>query len=117
MLNENKYDEMCQILINLQKRYCPTINVTESDIMTRFQILLDGDQLTVARARGAIRLRETHLPEERIDGFLPVITDWHARMTLVAVSDNCIHTVLVHNYCVIGLVPYIVECYTVCFVY
>lgn len=88
LLNENKYDEMCQILINLQKHYCPTVASTDGSNLKRFQIMLHGDQLTMSRARGSVRLRETHSPEERINGFLPVITDWHARMILVMVSGN-----------------------------
>ena len=64
----------------------------ESDHLRRYQLLFGGDQVTTVRARSSIRLRETHAPNEQLDGFLPVVTDWHARMTLVAVSDNsCVH--------------------------
>ena len=61
--------------------------MVEQDVVNRFQLLFDGDQLTAARARGAIRLRATHDHDETIDGFLPAITDWHSRMTLVLVSN------------------------------
>ena len=104
LLNENKYDEMCEILLNLQKLYCPTITSPADESGSdhrRFQILLDGDQLTASRARGSIRLRETHEPNERIDGFLPCITDWHSRMTLVAVSA-CTNYLCYMYTCTIG---------------
>ena len=88
MLNENRYDEMCQILLDLQKRYCPVVKTqAENDPVLKYlQILLDGDQLTKVRACGAIRLRENHEQEEQINGFQPSITDWHARMILVTVG-------------------------------
>jgi len=50
------------------------------------QILLFGDQLTVARARGASTLREPQKKcLDRLEGFVPTIADWHARMCLVQV--------------------------------
>ena len=45
--------------------------------------LFGGDQLTVARARGAISIRSSHdEPEEQLNGLEPVLEDWHSRMTL-----------------------------------
>lgn len=54
---------------------------------TKFhEILFGGDQLTVARARGAQVLRSTHdSAVSRITGLIPVIEDWHARMTMMKV--------------------------------
>ena len=100
LLNENKYDEMCAILLSLQ-RYCPAVKAIDDDTSTEvchhYPILFDGDQLTVARARGAIRLRENHCNDEQINGFQPVVADWHARMNLVGVCYNvctlCINTI------------------------
>ena len=56
-----------------------------------FKILFGGDQLTVARARGAQSLRATHdSAKERLEGLCPVIEDWYARMTLMKVyTDTC----------------------------
>lgn len=77
--------------------YIPTIPSTEivtlEDGTTRavdnshfFHILMGGDQLTVARARGTAALRVTHdTPTERLSGIVPVIEDWHARLTLMKV--------------------------------
>lgn len=55
---------------------------------TKFhEVLFGGDQLTVARARGAQALRSTHdSAVSRLDGLIPVVEDWHARMTLMKVS-------------------------------
>ena len=51
-----------------------------------FKILLGGDQLTVARVRGTQALRQTEdTAENRLQGLIPVIEDWHARMALVKV--------------------------------
>lgn len=50
------------------------------------QILFFGDQLTVARARGASTLREPQkMCLNRLEGFVPTIADWHARMCLLQV--------------------------------
>ena len=50
------------------------------------QILFFGDQLTVARARGAATLREPQKKcLDRLEGFVPAIADWHARMCLLQV--------------------------------
>ena len=99
LLNENHYDEMCAILLDLQSHYCPVIkcpdhNSSETEVQKYFQLLFDGDQLTKVRTCGAIRLRETHSPDEQINAFVPVITDWHARMTLVTVSLQCISSLI-----------------------
>ena len=45
-------------------------------------ILLGGDQLTAARARGSKSLRASHdSAKDRLDGLVPVVEDWHARVT------------------------------------
>ena len=42
--------------------------------------------MTVERARGAMVLRSLHENAvNRLEGFVPAIADWHARMTLVKV--------------------------------
>jgi len=49
--------------------------------------LIFGDQLTSARARGAIAIccfRKTSLV--RLDGYVAATSDWHARLCLVTVS-------------------------------
>ena len=47
-----------------------------------------GDQLTVARIRGAVTLRSSDIVEEKkLNGFTEAISDWHTRLCLVTVSD------------------------------
>ena len=94
--NENKLKEMTGILDDLNK-YDPINQATEIiDIHGRsFNVdksaisrcLLFGDQLTVARVHGASVLRSTHITaDQTVQGFLPVVADWHARLCLVTVS-------------------------------
>ena len=64
----------------------PNGSTIEFDDTKFFQILFGGDQLTVARARGAQALRATHdTAKERLEGLCPVLEDWHARMILLKV--------------------------------
>lgn len=99
LLNENKLDEMAEILDRYMK-LVPTKPAVgqyalssggsmEFDNTTFFKILFGGDYLTVARIRGAQCLRATH-PEavRRLEGVIPVVEDWHTRMTLVKVILN-----------------------------
>ena len=52
------------------------------------KILLGGDQLTAARARGTQAIRRTEsTPANRLQGLIPVIEDWHVRMSLMKVMD------------------------------
>ena len=52
------------------------------------QHLLFGDQVTVARIRGALVLRSTHFTAaDSLQGFVPVVADWHARLCLVTVCN------------------------------
>ena len=60
-----------------------------------FPIVFRGDQLTVARVHGTEALRETHdSPIDRLEGVVPVVEDWHARMCkhiyvlLISLIDN-----------------------------
>ena len=51
-----------------------------------FPILFGGDQLTVARVRGTQALRVSHdSPVDCLEGVVPIVEDWHARMTLMKV--------------------------------
>ena len=93
--NENKLNQMANIIESLS-RYVPvhestvsadiqgsSFNIDDSKLVN---VLLFGDQLTVARVRGAMQLRDddnTHL--NRLEGFVPAIADWHARMCLLQV--------------------------------
>ena len=95
-LNENKIDQMCLILDECHK-YVPTIVTQENislpdgnefcyDHENMFEISMGGDQLTVARARSAIAIRRTYnTRKDKLLGLVPVIEDWHSRMTLMQV--------------------------------
>ena len=61
------------------------VNISFDD--TQFhEILIRGDQLTVARVRGAQVMRDTHDKRgDRFEGVIPVVKDWHARMTFLKI--------------------------------
>lgn len=106
LLNENKLDEMSQIMERFHK-YVPTQvrtgqhtlpnGATLSYDATAFhEILLGGDQLTAARACGVKNLRVGHdTALDRLDGLIPVLEDWHARVILLDVSFIVAKIVLV----------------------
>ena len=89
MLNENKGDEMIKILQYLQ-RYIPTKDIPSQhessfDVL-QHALLLGGDQLTVARIRGAqIAMCNGSNAVKSLEGFIPVIQDWHAKVVLLEV--------------------------------
>lgn len=88
---------MANILEEFHEKYVPTVpaegSVTLPDGSTRtyddtkfHKLLFGGDQLTVARARGAAELRSLNAKcVHRLEGLTPVVEDWHARMTLMKV--------------------------------
>ena len=94
--NENKTDEMAEIMEHLQQ-YVPSKRTTESFVMPGSEeislqidhfghILFGGDQLTVARARGAQRIMSnSHNGFDRLEGLVPVVEDWHAKVTFMKV--------------------------------
>ena len=99
LLNENKIDEMAKIMESLQKyvpmreatgtMILPNRSVLEFDDTKAFGVLFGGDQLTIARARGAAALRCNHETlSDRLEGLEPVVEDWHARLTLMKVSNS-----------------------------
>ena len=69
-----------------------SFNVDKSAIS---QCLLFGEQLTVAHVCGASVLHSTHLTaDQTLQGFLPVVADWHARLCLVTVSIINMYAIL-----------------------
>jgi len=51
------------------------------------QILFGGDQLTVARAKCAIKGKmNSQTPEKSLVGIVPVIEDWHTKANFLGVS-------------------------------
>jgi len=52
-----------------------------------FRILLRGNQLTVVRVHATQALLATEDKAiDRLEGILPIVADWHARMTPMLVS-------------------------------
>ena len=103
MKNENKMDEMVDILAYLHQ-YVPmktsnqVISVPgteESEVIESedlHHILIGGDQLTVERIKGAQSLQKdsTHAAG-RFEGFLPVSKDWHAKVCFLQVCTSTKH--------------------------
>ena len=61
-----------------------TVQVTTARV---HPILVGGDQLTAARARGAKKAKVNALtPTRRLEGLLPMVEDWHTKVTLLTVG-------------------------------
>ena len=87
--------EMCSMLDSFIK-YVPieesskTLQIDDEsynyDDTKLIQLMLFGDQLTAARVRGATQLRDSQTKaKDTLQGFVPVIADWHSRICLVEV--------------------------------
>ncbi len=65
----------------------PQSNETVIIHQARTQVtMLGGDQLTIARARSAIKITANgETPSTRLEGILPTIEDWHTKLTLFEV--------------------------------
>ena len=84
--NENKLKEMGEILLALNP-YVPVDNDDTSIGTKLYPRLLYGGQLTVVWIQGAAALQSWHkTPLTRLEGYVPVTSDWHARLCLVTVS-------------------------------
>ena len=96
--NENKLDEMVNILEHftsmfphyVEKRkliYLVLKSKCQSQVDDFHQILLGGDQLTVACIRGAQRIRaNSESASGCLQGFVPMVEDWHAKQCFMGVS-------------------------------
>lgn len=106
MKNEVKTSDMIDIL-HILHQYVPTLSSnkevsvsgsSESDkirIDHFHKILIQGDQLTVERVRSAQGIRDNaHNGREKLKGFIPIVADWHAKVTLLDVS--CTYCNIVH---------------------
>lgn len=98
--NEIEYSDMMKIMEHIQG-YVPSKKVeTEIEVPNPggqssvlkmeddqfITTLVGGDQLTVARMRGAQRIRgNSEKSSARFDGLLPVAEDWHAKMCFLEV--------------------------------
>ena len=62
-------------------------------------ILLGGDQLTIARVQGCQRIRNnSENGRACLEGFFPVVEDWHTKMCYMKVSYPLILYIHTHNY-------------------
>ena len=63
-----------------------TVQVTSARVRP---IFVGSDQLTAARARGAQKAKVNALtPTGRLEGLVPVVEDWHTKVTLLTVGCN-----------------------------
>lgn len=100
MKNEMEYTDMIDILEHVNT-YVPTQSMITtaaypnpligSPVPIKHQLihplLFGGDQLTVARARGAKQIRKNSLnPSQKLEGLIPIAEDWHAKVCLLQVS-------------------------------
>ena len=96
--NEMYLTDMCSVLDSFNA-YVPMEESTKCievagdlyfyDDTKLVQLLLFGDQLTVARARSASKLRDTQTEaKDTLQGFVPVIADWHTRICLLEASTH-----------------------------
>ena len=52
-------------------------------------ICTGGDQLTVARSRGFQRIRiNSTRRKDRLEGLVPIVEDWHAKVSILGVSSH-----------------------------
>ena len=90
--NENKMTDMVDIMSHLHQ-YVPVVESPEpllasEDSSQVHGVLFGGDQLTVARARGAKKIMSNALTRaKRIEGIVPVAEDWHTKMNFL---DVCV---------------------------
>lgn len=97
--NENKSGEMVDIMTHLHQ-YVPTVSTShehtissgmtvEEKSATFHPILVGGDQLTVARARSAIKSKMNgHTHPKALAGIVPVVEDWHSKANFLGVSND-----------------------------
>ena len=89
---------MIEILSHLHELYVPfieesvtqkieSINTEIALKKTKFhQVIIGGDQLTAAHARSAIKnVANGNSSLTKLSGFIPVVEDWHTKMTLLCV--------------------------------
>ena len=90
--NETNLKDMADILDALND-YVPVQCRSDKNELLIPRVVF-GDQLTVARVRGAAILRSSDLStQKQLNQFLGAISDWHARLYLVMVC-TLIYTLL-----------------------
>ncbi len=104
-----KHAEMIEIVSNLQT-YVPTksteVDVEISETSESCQVAVDpfhhtlfgGDVLTVARESKDIR-SNSRRGNERLEGVVPVIEDWHAKLCFLEVGCVCVCVCMCRRIC------------------
>ncbi len=94
--DENKRDEMVDTMSHIHQ-YVPAVTSTEEITTSTGEtvqeentvlhpILVGGDQLTVARARAAIKAKvNSQTALKQLSGIIPVIEDWHTKANFLGV--------------------------------
>lgn len=101
--NENKANEMVEIM-KLIHHYVPMVETSEDVLVPSlniqekikkarsFPIILHGDYLTAARARGAQKsVVNSESPSGRLEGLVPAAADWHTKLKLLSVRYSIDH--------------------------
>jgi len=98
LYNENKVDDIAKILDRAQvHKYIPVIPSDDLRMLPNGQMVphkdfkvhcipVTGDQVTVARIRGARAARHgSEKKLDRLEGIVPFVEDWHTRQTMMMV--------------------------------
>ena len=83
----------------MEEVFLPEINQTITvHKATTHNIMLGGDQLTKVRATSALKIKaNAEKPSTRLEGIIPTLEDWHAKQTLLEVSNRLIHTCYIYT--------------------
>ena len=98
--NETKSDDimahMHPIIESSEDVYVPSLNEkVEFHRARSFPIIIAGDQLTAARARGAKKAKvNSDSPTSRFEGLIPAATDWHTKQALLGVGFDSNHNLV-----------------------
>ena len=107
---------MCLIMENLHK-YVPAIHTNELvhlpdgdtievEKVDMWEVLFGGDQLTVARSRGARAIQASHpTADDRLEGLVPTIEDWHTRVILLKV--HCMYMYMYTQHVPLSHTPFL----------
>ncbi len=86
--NENKTDEMIDILTELHDNYLPVVQHENTTTIPE-RCYFGGDQLTDERARNAVLARsDGDDMHEQLKGFIPKVEDWHCGRLTYQVSTG-----------------------------
>lgn len=103
-LNENKTDEMVDIMKHIHDRYIPYEEYSEEKLLCtgetvsvvkarHHQIIVGGDQLTASRMRNAQKARlNSEVPADKFCGIVPISADWHIKANFLGVSLHLRYT-------------------------